>query len=269
MCYDISFTVKINQLSDYFPDLVFDDQLDFDFGPIDHIQGVSVFAPHPIIYINRQDFKPHCKMMEWSCIEFYAKGEPDWKKRNGMLNIRAERILNDSKSYWYKIRNRRCLIPVTGIFEHREVKGWKKKVPYMIKPKNQTVFFLPGLYSIVEFPDKETGELLKRWTFGLITRAANRTMKNIHNSGDNGGRMPLFLPFEYSKAFLSEELTANDYKDILNYELPSESLEFHTVNTIRTAKPRPDGKGKHECWEWESLPELGTANPDQRDERSP
>ena len=27
MCYDISFTVEIKQLSDYFPDLVFDEQI--------------------------------------------------------------------------------------------------------------------------------------------------------------------------------------------------------------------------------------------------
>jgi len=31
MCYDIAFTVKIAQLTDYFPDLVFDSQIDIDF----------------------------------------------------------------------------------------------------------------------------------------------------------------------------------------------------------------------------------------------
>ncbi len=260
MCYDISFTVDIAELLHYFPLLLFDDDLDTGFGPIDHIQGVSVFAPHPILYINRTDMKPHGRMMEWGCIEFYAHQEPDWKKRNGMLNIRSERILDDPKSYWYKIRNRRCLIPVSGIFEHREVAGWKKKVPYLVKPKGQPVFFLPGLYSVAELPDKDTGELIKHWTFGLITRVANPLMKNIHNSGENGGRMPLFLPFDLSKAFLSEELTANDYRALLNFEMPAEDLDYHTVNTIRTPKPRPDGKGKHEHWEWEKLPELGIPN---------
>lgn len=261
MCYDISFTVQMKQLSDYFPDLIFDDQLDFDFGPLDHIQGVSVFAPHPIIYVNRDDQQPHARLMEWGCIEFYAKEEPNWKKRNGMLNIRAERILDDSKSYWHKIRNRRCLIPVTGIFEHREIKGWKKKVPYLVKPKGDSIFFLPGLYSVAELPDKETGEMVKRWTFGLITRAANSLMKNIHNSGDNGGRMPLFLPLPMAKAFLSEELGAKDYQEILGFEFPATELDYHTVSTIRTPKLRPDGKARHEAFEWEGLPELGMANP--------
>lgn len=262
MCYDISFTVNIEELSDYFPGLVFDEQLDLEFGAIDHIQGVSVFAPHPIIYINREDFRPHSKLMEWGCIEFYAKAEPDFKKRNGMVNIRSERVLDDPKSYWHKISNRRCLIPVTGIYEHREVVGWKKKVPYIVKPKEVgKLFFLPGLYSVVELPDKETGEIIKRYSFGLMTRAANSLMRKIHNGGENRGRMPLFLPFEMSKAFLSEELTQTDYKEVLNFEIASDELYAHPVNSIRTPKLRPDGKGKHEYWEWVGLPALGSANP--------
>jgi putative SOS response-associated peptidase YedK len=263
MCYDISFTVNITELADYFPDLVFDEQMQLQFGPVDHIQGVSVFAKHPIIYMHRQEMKPHARLMEWSCIEFYAKTEPDFKKRNGMLNIRAERILDDPKSYWNKIRNRRCLIPVTGIYEHREVVGWKKKVPYIVHPKDQPViFFLPGLYSVAELPDKETGEMIRRYTFGLITRAANSLMRNIHNSGENRHRMPLFLPLQMSKEFLSEELSDDRYRELLNYEMASEALEADPVNTIRTPKPRPDGKGKHEHWDWEDLPELGMKNPE-------
>jgi putative SOS response-associated peptidase YedK len=260
MCYDISFTVNIAELANYFPGLQFDDQLDFEYY-MDHIQGVSVFAKHPILYMNREDFKPHLKMMEWGVIEFYAKTEPDWKKRNGMLNIRAERILDDPKSYWHKIRSRRCLIPVSGIFEHREIVGWKKKVPYLVKPKGQVVFYLPGLFSVAELPNKETGELIKRWTYGLITRSANPLMKNIHNSGDNCGRMPLFLPLQMAKAFLSEELTEKDYHELLAFEMPAEDLDYHTVNTIRTPKPRPDGKAKHEAFEWEGILELGVLNP--------
>lgn len=262
MCYDISFEVNMRQLSDYFPDLVYDDQIDIDFQPFDHVQGVSVYADHPILYINRDDFKVHCRRMQWGIVEFFRREVPDWKKRNGMLNIRSERILDDQKSYWYKIRNRRCLIPVSGIFEHRGIKGWKKKVPYWIKPKDQDVFFLPGLYSKADVVDKETGEIAELWTFAMITRAANSVMRNIHNSGENTNRMPLFLPLELSKEFLSEELTPERYAEILNYEIPSEELNYRPVFTIRTAKPRPDDKLKSEYYEWPKLPALGEMNPD-------
>ena len=59
--------------------------------------------------------------------------------RNKMLNIRSERILDDPKSYWNKIRNRRCIIPVSLTYEHRAIVGWKKKVPYAVRPKEQVI----------------------------------------------------------------------------------------------------------------------------------
>lgn len=256
MCYDISFKAKVTQLIDYFPDLIFDSQVEINFGNMAHIQGVGVFATHPIIYRHRDDGKLHCRPMEWSCIEFYAKAEPDIQRRNSMLNIRSERILDDAKSYWYKIRNRRCLVPVSGIFEHRKIEGWKKKVPYHVSLKEQEIFFLPGLYSVVELPDKETGEMMRRFSFGIITRGANSVMQQIHNDGDNSGRMPLFLPLEMARQFLNDELDEPAYRQLLNFEMPSNQLDYHTVNTIRTLKPREDEKEKHEPWEWPMLPPL-------------
>ncbi|HCL83734.1 MAG TPA: hypothetical protein DIC22_07155 [Chitinophagaceae bacterium] len=73
--------------------------------------------------------------------------------------------------------------------------------------------------------------------------------------------MPLFLPLELSKEFLEEDLSAERYRDILQYEMPEAEMEAITVYTIRSAKPRPDGKGKNEYWEWEKLPAPGTGDP--------
>jgi len=252
MCYDISFTVSIPEILDYFPDLVYDEQMEINFGPIDHIQGVGVFPQHPVLYVNRQDKRIHLRMMEWSCIEFSVKKEPEIQKRIGMLNIRSERILDDPSSYWYKIRNRRCLVPVTGIFEHREVPGFKNKIPYHVRIKGDAkLFFLPGLYSVAEIPDTETGELITRSTFGIITRAANSLMKEIHNHGERKGRMPLFLPLALAKEFVAEDLSAERYREILQFEMPSAELDFHTTYTIRSMKLRSDGKQKHEPWSWD------------------
>jgi putative SOS response-associated peptidase YedK len=173
-----------------------------------------------------------------------------------MLNARSERILEDTKSYWYKIRNRRCLIPLNGFYEHRAVKGFKNKIPYFITLKSQAMFFLPGLYSVSEIVDKETGELVKVWSYTLITRNANSVMKQIHNDGDNKWRMPLMLPFELSKQWVEEELSVEQYKAILNFEMPSQELNYIPVYTIRSPKLRPDDKAKNEFYEWENLPEL-------------
>lgn len=262
MCYDISFVSDIRQLSDYFPDIQYDSQSALDFSSFDHVQAPSVHAPHPIVYIHKEDGLPHCKLMNWGIIEFYQKTMPDFKKRNGMLNIRSERILGDTKSYWFKIKNRRCLIPVTGTFEHRGIKGWKNKVPYHIRPKVEGIFFIPGLYSMAELADKETGEITEHWTFAIITRSANDLMKNIHNDGNNRYRMPLFLPFETAKEFIQPDLSLERYAEILDYEMPSEELSVYPVYTIRTGKERPDGMSKEKPFDWPKLPELGVGNPE-------
>ncbi|MES1217204.1 MAG: DUF159 family protein, partial [Bacteroidota bacterium] len=124
---------------------------------------------------------------------------------------------------------------------------------------------LPGLYSVTELPDKNTGELIKRWTWAMMTTAANDLMKTIHNDGENRFRMPLFLTLDLAKKFLSEELNTDEasYREILNYSIPSADLLYHTTWTIRTGKLRPDDKQfKFEPFEWENLPVLGELMPD-------
>lgn len=265
MCYDISFKTELKELADYFPELVYDDQISMNFDAAIHIQA-HAYGEHPIIYRNKEDGKLHLKLMEWGCIPFYVKDEKSFlKQRRLMLNARSERILEDEKSYWFKIRNRRCLIPVNGIFEHRGIKGWKNKVPYFIQLRKQPMFFIPGLYSVVDLPDRETGEIVKRWTYTLITRAANDVMKMIHNDGENRWRMPLFLPFELSKKWVDEELSLDDYKAILNFEMPSEELNYYPVLTIRGSKPYPVDRKKTDPYEWERLPELGTMDPELKE----
>ena len=39
MCYDISFTVNVKELGEYFPDLVFDSQIEINFDATIHIMG--------------------------------------------------------------------------------------------------------------------------------------------------------------------------------------------------------------------------------------
>lgn len=262
MCYDVSFTVNLRELLDYFPDLIFDGQLNLDFELGTHIIG-HAYGEHPIIYNNREDGQLHCRPMEWGCIPFYVKDEKKFlRQRATMLNARSERILGDPKSFWFKIKNRRCLIPVTGTYEHREIKGWKKKVPYFVQLKDQHTFFIPGLYSVTELPDTDTGEVIKRSTYTLITTEANDIMKNIHNGGDNKGRMPLFLPLELSKKWLMEDLSEEEYESLLAFKMPSENLNYHPVFTIRSPKLRPDDKAKNELYDWDKLPALGEMNPD-------
>ncbi|HQS55204.1 MAG: DUF159 family protein [Bacteroidetes bacterium 24-39-8] len=275
MCYDLSFKTSLQSIHDIFPGLIQDDQFQIHPDKSAHIVAHS-FEEHPIVMRNREDGLPHLKLMEWGCIPFYTKDESAFmKQRIMMLNARSERILGDTSSYWFKIRNRRCLIPVTGIFEHRKVTGITKKVPYFIYQKTNNTdpsnpnppnlstphiqpapFFLPGLYSVAELPNLQTGELEKRWTFTLITRAANSLMQQIHNDGENKWRMPLFLTDSLRDKWLEPELSSEELQSILNYELPAADLDCWPVYTIRSSKPRPDGLSKTDPFIWEGLPIL-------------
>jgi len=177
--------------------------------------------------------------------------------RKSMVNARSEKILEDKRSFWNRIRKKRCLIPVTGIYEHREIKGWKNKVPYHIQLKGRPMFCIPGLYHYnTKMPsDPETGEM--RGMFTLITRAANPVMRQIHNSGDNAFRMPVFLPKEMEMEWLRPDLTDEEIGRLLAYEMPSDQIVYDAVFSIRGRSPRPDGKPKNAPFEHAHLPPLG------------
>ncbi|HEU0111635.1 MAG TPA: SOS response-associated peptidase family protein [Flavisolibacter sp.] len=252
MCYDISFSTRYELITTYVPDLIVDPQIRFDYETSVHVIA-QAFLKKPIIY--KEDDRYYMKEFEWGVIADYMKTPELIKKnRQWMCNAQSEKIL-DKKSAWHRIRKNRCLIPVAGFFEHREVKNIKNKIPYFIEMKDRPVFALIGLYNYAPVPDVETGEV--RGTFTVITRKANTLMGQIHNGGPNAGRMPVLLPKDLELKWLQEDLSDGEIQEILDYEMPSKELLYHPVYTIRSAKERPDGKSKLEPFDWPGLPPLG------------
>lgn len=229
MCYRMSFSSDIGSIYDLLPELP-RETLNFDFQPTYHIEG-HVYPKWPVL-IN-EDGCLKLKHFEWGVVAPYMKGDTlaDLKKdRKWMLNIRSEKILGEKK-YWNRIRGKRCLVPLNGFYEFRDV-GWKTKVPYFVRLKGRETFLLPGLYNYSHIPDTN-GELVG--TFAICIREANEIMKQIHNSGDNPGRMPLMLPPELEKEWLNPALTDLDIQRILDYEMPSEELEYWPVKSLYRA----------------------------------
>jgi putative SOS response-associated peptidase YedK len=257
MCYDICFHTNILLTKDAFPALIVDATLDSD--ALVHVEGHRLPAFYTI-YTN--DHTPRLTTMEWGVDPVYISDPKErMSRRAGMLNARSERILDDHKSYWYRIKDNRCLIPVTGIYEHRQINGWKNKVPYLVYVQDAPLFYIPGLYQLRDEVDTTTGEIVRSGTYTIITRAANALMGNIHNSGENKHRMPLFMTNDIAQQWIDPSLTTTGVREILNYEIPSEQLAYKTVYTIRGGKPRPDHKDKNASWEWANLPPLGNDNP--------
>jgi putative SOS response-associated peptidase YedK len=254
MCYDISFSTTIEMVTDYIPGIIVDPQININFEMNVHVQA-QAFKKYPVVINEEGVYK--LKLLEWGIIPEYMNTPEKIKKgRNSMCNARSEKIIEDKRSYWHRIRNKRCLIPVTGIFEHREVKSWKNKVPYFIQLKNRALFCLPGLYHYpFQNANPETGEITGTYT--VVTRAANEVMKFIHNGGENAFRMPLFLPKELEMKWLQPNLSDIELQTLLDFEMPSDELSYHPVYTIRTTKERPDYKGKLDPFDWNDLPPLG------------
>ena len=253
MCYDISFSTTIEMVTDYLPGIIPDPQIGLNYDMNLHIQA-QAFKKYPVVIFDEGQFR--LKAFEWGIIPEYMNTPEKIKKgRNSMCNARSEKIVEDKRSYWHRIRGKRCLVPVTGFFEHREVKGFKNKGPYYIRLKSRKVFCLPGLYHYPNKADVETGEITG--TFTIITRAANSIMSQIHNSGDQAFRMPLMLSKEMELKWLQPFLSDEEMQEIFHFEMPSEQMEYHPVFTIRTTKDRPDGQDKLDVYQWENLPPLG------------
>ncbi|MBO9573001.1 MAG: SOS response-associated peptidase family protein, partial [Chitinophagaceae bacterium] len=251
--YDISYRIELETLEDYFEGLVIEDpQMEMNFDLTIHVQAQD-YKPYPVVVL--EDGKYILRMMEWGLI---SKGmttpELIKERRSTMCNARSERIVIDEESAWYGLRNQRCLIPVNGIFEHRGITDKKKKYPYYIRLKDRPIFCLPGLYNYSPGFGKDKKPV---GSFTIITRTANEIMRQIHNDGENAFRMPLFLPKELELKWLQPGLNDLEIQQVLDFEMPSESLEYHTVFRIRGKKEHPTGGLKTDQFMWPDMPPLG------------
>ena len=240
----MSFFCNIKLISEY---LNINQKDIIQFEPTYHKVAQS-FVKWPIV-LNDDGYK--IKLFEWGLIADYMNTPEKIKEyRTSMANARSEKLIDDKKSVWHRIRKNRCLVFSTGFFEHYDP-GLKKKIPYFIKIKGEPIFCFAGLYNYSPIPDAETGEVIG--TFAIITRAANSKLKIIHNSGTNSNRMPLILTKELAKKWL-DNLTDEDISEIIKYEFPSSELEVWPVNTIRTRKE--DNENVIKEIKYENLPVL-------------
>jgi len=223
----MSFFSNIRLISDYLQIPASDT---ISFTPTYH-QVAQAFGKWPVV-INEDGYK--IKLFEWGVIADYMNTPEKIKEyRSSMANARSEKVLEDKRSAWHRIRHQRCLVFTTGFFEHRDIKA-KKKLPYFIKVKDKKIFCFAGFYNYSPLPDPETGEVIG--TFAIITRPANALMAKIHNAGPNSHRMPLLLTNELANKWLDVNLGDNEMKKILDFEFPDSELEAWPVNTIRTRK---------------------------------
>ena len=254
MCSDLSFKAEnVEWVNDYLPNLVIENSTQYTIAPVLQVQA-HVFPVYPIIFIQKEE--PQLHFFEWGLIADYMNTAEKIKQyRTSMVNARSEKLLQDPQSVWYKLRQQRCLIPTTGFFEHRAIKGWKKKVPYHISFANKQPFFLLGMYHYSPMPDMLTGE--SKGTFTLLTQSANTLMCQIHNDGPNKHRMPVLIEPSKAIEWLNPSVDLVTLSSMLSEKIPDNSLLAYPVYTIRTNQERPDGMLLTDPYQWQGLPPLG------------
>ena len=188
----------------------------------DELFQVSGFAhPKIVIYTNNTPYKP--QLSTWGLIPDGAeKTENIWNKT---LNARGETIF-EKPSFIQSAREKRCLIPAEGFYEHHHFKG--KIYPFYISRKNNKPLVFAGLRN--EWINPRTDEILN--SCSIVTTKANLLMSKIHNNPKFSGdaRMPVILPENLENDWL-QPLNRDELQDLLRPFSDSE-LVAHTVKRL-------------------------------------
>lgn len=199
---------------------------DIDFGQMEfnffHVNGFS----HPHLLALTSDQPAKLRPLIWGLIPHWISSASDVKNIQGKtLNARSDGVFS-KPSFRNAIRRQRCLIPVNGFFESRDIRG--KKFPYFIFPADETIFWLGGIWD--RWVNKDTGEVID--SCSIITTEANQLLKHIHNIKM---RMPLIIAEKDLHRWLDLSLTEQEiillmqpYQDI--------NMQAHTVPKLVNKK---------------------------------
>lgn len=157
---------------------------------------------------------------------------PSWAKDpavgNRMINLRAETV-SEKPSFRRTLAKHRCIIPVDGFYEWKDMGRGRKKQPFYVRSRDGTVLALAGLLEAWKDrsrpEDDEDDEDAWLRTCTIITTAPNGLLAPIHD------RMPVVLPPDAWDAWLDRD---NDDVDTLAAFLkpaPDDLLELYPVAT--------------------------------------
>jgi len=151
---------------------------------------------------------------------------PPWVNHGALapINARVETVAT-SHLFGAAVRDGRCLIPATGFYEWKLVRGQKRKQPYFIRLKGGTPFAFAGLWT----PPHPAPP-----TCTIITTNATELLAPIH------GRMPVILDPDDEALWLDPGCVAPVKVLPCLRPFPSERMEVIPVSTL-VSSPSNDG----------------------------
>ena len=166
--------------------------------------------------------------------------------RTNTLNAKSETIF-EKPSFRSSIGSKRCLLFVKGFYEWRDYN--KKKYPYYIHLKNQSVFTFGGIYE--SWVNKSTGEIIN--SVSIITTEANPLMAEIHNSKK---RMPLILNGAAMNKWIDPKIDKETITQLMK-PFDESQMTAHTISKLITSRSEnPNQEKVKEIFEYPELPAL-------------
>ena len=168
------------------------------------------------------------RALTWGLVPFWAK---DPKVGNRMINARMETVA-EKPAYRRAFERRRAILPADGYYEWYPTEeltkaGKPRKQPYFIRPKDDGVLAMAGLYEIWRDPAKDEDDPTRfLWTCTVLTTSAEDSLGHIHD------RMPLMLsPDRYEQWLDPRTNNTDDLLALLEPAAPGR-LEAFPVSTL-------------------------------------
>lgn len=155
----------------------------------------------------------------WGLVPSWAK---DVSVGNRMINLRADTV-RSKPTFRRNLAKRRCIIPVDGFYEWKDMGKGRKKQPFFIRAAEGGPLALAGLWEVWKDKADEDADWLKSCT--IITTEPNGLLKSIHN------RMPVVLPPEVWDSWLDPANEDADALEKLLVPAPDDLLELFPVST--------------------------------------
>lgn len=151
----------------------------------------------------------------WGLVPHWAK---DISIGSKMINARCETV-HEKSAFRLAIRNRRCIIPVSGFYEWQTVEGGKH--PHYVTIRDGLPFAVAGIWETWKSPEGEAIE-----TCAILTTVANSLMAKLHD------RMPVILHRAEYDHWLDR--TVNDPQELkrLYQPYPADLMQEWEVSTV-------------------------------------
>ncbi len=202
MCYRTTQISKPYEYANYYKAILNDEEHS---EPYYHANGFA--HPKLLTISNGKDGDRIIDRMQWGLIPNWNKSLADMiKLSNNTLNAKCETVFS-LPSFKGSILTKRCILPVEGFFEYKEV--GKDKLPYFIHPKQHPFFNLACIYSYYQNPEN------KEWikSFSIITGPANELMTDIHNTKF---RQPIILSNDQISSWLDPNSSKEEVIYLMN-----------------------------------------------------